>query len=315
MFTCFNALKILVMGGSRFVGRSLVEKLKRENHEIYLFTRGLTPLPENVHHIKGDRKSDDLSKLKGLKFDVVVDSSGRQVEDSKRVLDQTGVPDDRFIYISSAGIYSANQEFPLDELSPIDPNSRHIGKSNTENWLIKEGIPFTSFRPTYIYGPNNYNPIERWFFDRITYSRPIPIPGDGETITQLGHVEDLADAILISMSKKISINKCYNCSGSRGITFNGLVQLAAEASGRSIASLKFHYFDACKLDPKARKVFPLRLKHFCTDIGLIEKDLGWKPKFSLKEGLIDSYQNDYLKKPTNDPDFSMDDKLISNSCN
>ncbi|HCA60481.1 MAG TPA: 3-beta hydroxysteroid dehydrogenase, partial [Synechococcales bacterium UBA8647] len=51
-----------------------------------------------------------------------------------------------------------------------------------------EGIPFTSFRPTYIYGPGNYNPVENWFFDRIVHGRPVPIPGDGTTITQLGHV-------------------------------------------------------------------------------------------------------------------------------
>ncbi len=298
------------MGGSRFVGRSLVEKLKKENHEIYLFTRGLTPLPDGINHIKGDRSSEDLNQLKGLKFDVVIDSSGRQVKDSQSVLEKVGFPENRFIYISSAGIYATNQELPLDELSTVDPNSRHIGKAQTENWLLNEGIPFTSFRPTYIYGPYNYNPIERWFFDRIINSRPIPIPGDGETLTQLGHVEDLAEAIILAMKKDISINKCYNCSGKKGITFNGLVEKAAEAAGIATDSLKYKYFDTSKLDPKARKVFPLRFNHFLTDISKIQNDLDWKPTFSLEQGLRNSYLVDYSQNPTRNLDFSIDEKLI-----
>ena len=64
----------------------------------------------------------------------------------------------RQVYVSSAGVYADSEQWPLDESSPTDPQSRHAGKADTEAWLRKEGIPFTSFRPTYIYGPGNYNP-------------------------------------------------------------------------------------------------------------------------------------------------------------
>ena len=94
------------------------------------------------------------------------------------------------------------------------------------------GIPFTSFRPTYIYGPGNYNPIERWFFDRILHNRPVPLPGDGSTITQLGHVDDLAEAMARSIDVEAATNRIYNCSGKQGITFKGLIQAAAMACGR-----------------------------------------------------------------------------------
>ena len=56
----------------------------------------------------------------------------------------------------------------LDEDAAVDPASRHAGKAETEAWLLKEGIPFTSFRPTYIVGPGNYNLVERWF-DRVCH--------------------------------------------------------------------------------------------------------------------------------------------------
>jgi len=107
---------------------------------------------------------------------------------------------------------------PLSENAPLDPNSRHKGKFETENWLINQKIPFTSFRPTYIYGPGNYNKIENWFFERLFTNKSIPIPGDGSLITQLGHVSDLTDVMIRCINFENSKNNIYNCSGEKGVT-------------------------------------------------------------------------------------------------
>ncbi len=299
------------MGGTRFVGKALVKKLLSQRHSLTLFTRGHQVIPAKVEHLKGDRTtSEGLQLLEGRSFDVIVDTSGRELEDSKRVLNITGIPTHRFLYLSSAGIYASSQRFPLNEENPLDPLSRHVGKANTENWLRKEGIPFTCFRPTYIYGPGNYNPIERWFFDRILNDRPVPLPGDGQTITQLGHVNDLADAMVRSLQVDQMVNRSYNCSGKFGVTFLGLVEAATKACGKDIESIKTMSFDPSKLDPKARKVFPLRLSHFLTDITRLQMDLDWQPQFDLEEGLIDSYRNDYLLNPTSQTDFKADVDLL-----
>ena len=217
-------LKVLFYGGTRFVGKALVSNLLSKGHEIFVFTRGNLPVPQNIIHLKGDRSNDeDLKKLSDHSFDLIVDSSGRKLEDTQRLLKFSGLPNYRFIYISSAGVYDNTQLFPVSEDSPIDLESRHIGKAKTESWLKGEGIPFTSFRPTYIYGPGNYNPIEKWFFDRITNGRTIPVPLDGQAITQLGHVSDLAEAIAKSLETDTAINQIYNCSGSKAVTFKGLI--------------------------------------------------------------------------------------------
>ena len=60
----------------------------------------------------------------------------------------------------------------------------------------------------------------------------------------------------------------------------------------------------------SRKLFPIRLNHFFTDISDIENDLNWKPSFDLKKGLLDSYENDYLLRPRTSIDFSLDEKLF-----
>ena len=304
-------MDILVMGGTRFVGRPLVERLRASGHALTLFSRGRQPVPGGVEHLGGDRSSDEgLAVLDGRRFDVIIDSSGRTQEDSRRVVERTGAPSHRFVYVSSAGVYADSELWPLDEDAPTDPASRHAGKAETEDWLRAEGIPFTSFRPTYIVGPGNYNPIERWFFDRIVHGHPVPLPGDGSTITQLGHVSDLAAAMARSIEVEAAANRIYNCTGTQGVTFRGLVLEAARAAGRDPAQVEIRSFDPSALDPKARKAFPLRLAHFLTDTTRVRRELAWEPAFDLAATLADSYANDYALR-SESPDVSGDAALLA----
>ena len=304
-------MDILVMGGTRFVGRPLVERLRACGHALTLFSRGRQPVPGGVEHLAGDRSSDEgLAVLDGRRFDVIIDSSGRTQEDSRRVVERTGAPSQRFVYVSSAGVYADSELWPLDEDAPTDPASRHAGKAETEDWLRAEGIPFTSFRPTYIVGPGNYNPIERWFFDRIVHGHPVPLPGDGSTITQLGHVSDLAAAMARSIEVEAAANRIYNCTGTQGVTFRGLVLEAARAAGRDPAQVEIRSFDPSALDPKARKAFPLRLAHFLTDTTRVRRELAWEPAFDLAATLADSYANDYALR-SESPDVSGDAALLA----
>ena len=259
----------------------------------------------------GDRATaEGLAALAGRQFDVIVDSSGRTLEDSRSVLEITGAPSHRFVYVSSAGVYADSELWPLSETSPTDPESRHSGKLDTEAWLLAQKIPFTSFRPTYIVGAGNYNPVESWFFDRIVHGRPVPLPGDGSTITQLGHVNDLATAMALSIGVDAAANRIYNCSSVQGISFRGLVAAAARACGKDPDTVEIRSFDPSALDKKARKAFPLRLAHFLTDVQRVQRELAWTPRYSVEAALEDSYTNDYaLRQPTS-PDFSGDAALI-----
>jgi nucleoside-diphosphate-sugar epimerase len=306
-----SGVKILVMGGTRFVGKPLVAQLLSEGHQLTLFTRGKNPVPAAVEHLCGDRSTaEGLATLQGRSFDVIVDSSGRTLDDSRAVIERTGAPSHRFLYVSSAGVYADSELWPLSEDSPTDPQSRHSGKLDTEAWLSTEKIPFTSFRPTYIVGAGNYNPVESWFFDRIMHGRPVPLPGDGTTITQLGHVNDLAAAMALSLGVDAAANRVYNCSSVQGITFRGLVAAAARACGKDPASVEIRSFDPAGLDKKARKAFPLRLAHFLTDVTRVQRELAWTPAYSVEAAMADSYANDYAGRMPTSPDFSGDEALI-----
>ena len=305
-------MKILVMGGTRFVGKSLVQKLILQNYDIDIFTRGNKPNPKGANLIKGDRNNlQDILKLKNNKYDIVFDISGRELSQTKILIENINENFDRYVYVSSAGVYQDSQELPINEKDPIDKDSRHIGKYESEKWLIDNKIPFTSFRPTYIYGPGNYNKIENWFFERIVSLKKVPIPFDGSLITQLGHVSDLTDAMIKCLSQIKTKNNIYNCSGEKGITIKGLVMICADVCNIDRNDIELLSFDYRKLDTKSRKSFPIRLNHYHTSISKIKEDLDWEPKYNLINGLQNSFQNDFKSKLNATFNFDSDNNLFN----
>jgi UDP-glucose 4-epimerase len=214
--------------------------------------------------------------------------------------------------MSSAGVYLKSDQMPHVEGDAVDPKSRHKGKFETEAYLTQQGLPVTSIRPTYIYGPQNYNDLEAWFFDRIVRNRPIPIPGNGLHITQFGHVKDLAAAMAAVLGKSQAVGQIYNVSGDRYVTFDGLARACAIAAGKSDQDLQIVHYDAKKFDFGKRKAFPMRTQHFFASVDKAKTELGWHPEYDLISGLKDSFLNDYLAsgRDQTEVDFSVDDEIL-----
>lgn len=308
-------MRILIMGGTRFIGIYLTKILVEKGHEVVLFNRGNKPSPvEGLQQIHGDRTDAEQLKdlLKNESFDAIFDNNGRKLNDTKSLADLYQDKVQHFIYMSSAGVYLKSDQMPHQEADEIDPKSRHYGKYETETYLQENNLPWTSIRPTYIYGPLNYNPLEAWFFDRITANRPIPIPGNGLHITQLGHVKDLANAMAAVLDNQKAIGQVYNISGDRYVTFDGLAKACAVAAGKSSDELKLVHYDPKQFDFGKRKAFPMRVQHFFADIQKAKEDLNWQPEYDLISGLKDSFQNDYLAnaKQPSEIDFSVDDEIL-----
>lgn len=308
-------MRILIMGGTRFIGVALTKILVKQGHKVVLFNRGNKPAPvEGITQIHGDRKnaSELKEKLAGESFDAIFDNNGRELSDTQPLVELFNGKIQHFVYVSSAGVYLPSEEMPHIEGDKVDPNSRHKGKHETETYLADSGIPFTSIRPTYIYGPGNYNDLEAWFFDRLVRNRPILIPGDGIHFTQFGHVKDLAMAMAAVLGNKKAIGQIYNISGDRFVTFTGLAQLCAEAVGKSPADVELIYYDPKKFSFGKRKAFPIRAKHFFADVNKAMNELNWQPEFDLLSGLKDSFKNDYLANQRDkvEIDFSTDEEIL-----
>ena len=302
------------MGGTRFIGVYLTKILVNQGHEVVLFNRGNHPAPVGVKQIQGDRQDTAQLKVKLAQenFDAIFDNNGRELSDTQPLVEIFKDRVQHFVYVSSAGVYLKSEQMPHIEGDPVDPNSRHKGKHHTETYLAESGIPWTSIRPVYIYGPQNYNDLEAWFFDRLVRNRPIPIPGNGKYITQLGHVEDLANAMASVLGNQNAIGKIYNISGDRYVTFDGLAQACAQAIGKSSDEVKLVHYEPAEFDFGKRKAFPMRQQHFFADIHQAKTELNWQPQYDLVSGLKDSFQNDYLAsgRDSSDLDFALDEEIL-----
>ena len=306
-------MRILIMGGTRFIGVYLTKILVEQGHEVVLFNRGNKPAPvEGIQQIHGDRTDANQikEKLANENFDAIFDNNGRKLGDTQPLADLFKGKVKHFVYMSSAGVYLKSPEMPHIEGDKIDPKSRHYGKYETETYLQEQQLPWTSIRPTYIYGPQNYNPLESWFFDRIVNNRPIPVPGNGLHITQLGHVKDLANAMVAVLGNEKAIGQVYNISGKRYVTFDGLAGACAVAAGKSAENLNIVHYDPKQFDFGKQKAFPLRVQHFFADVHKAMNELNWQPEFDLISGLKDSFQNDYQTTEKAEVDFSLDDEIL-----
>eukprot|EP00850_Spirogloea_muscicola_P012046 SM000076S21867 [mRNA] locus=s76:593395:596784:- [translate_table: standard] len=314
--------KILMLGGTRFIGLYLARLLVKDGHEVTLFTRGKSPVTQQipgesdeeyaeysskVKHLKGDRGDPEAVKsaLEGTGFQVVYDINGREATDLEPLLD--ALPNlEHYIFCSSAGVYLKTDQLPHREQDAVD---RHKGKLDTEALLQSRGVAFTSVRPVYIYGPLNYNPVEEWFFQRLAAGRPIPVPNSGLQITQLGHVKDLAVAFVKILGNEKAIGQIYNISGPKYVTFDGIAKACAKAGGFPAPEI-IHY-NPKEFDFGKKKGFPLRDQHFFASNEKAEKELGWKPEFDLVEGLTDSYNHDFGRGTfRKEADFSTDDMVL-----
>ena len=308
-------MRILVIGGTRFIGVYLTKQLVAAGHEVVLLNRGNHPAPvDGLETIVCDRTNSEALKtaLAGQSFDAVFDNNGRELAHTQPLVDLFKGKLKHFIYVSSAGVYAKSDQMPHIEGDPVDPNSRHKGKFHTEDYLKEQGVPFTAIRPVYIYGPENYNPLEAWFFDRLVRDRHIPIPGSGMALTHLGHCDDLASAMVSVLGNPNAIGQIYNISGPKAITFDGLAKACATAIGKDPDAIKIVHYDPAQFDFGKKKAFPMRVQHFFTDISKAQDELSWQPKFDLIEGLRDSYENDYLakNKSESDVDFSCDQQIL-----
>lgn len=317
--------KILMLGGTRFIGVYLARMLVEAGHEVTLLTRGKKPvtfqIPDDtdesyaayadaVKHIAADRSDPEGIKaaISGKDFQVVYDMNGREAEDVEPILD--ALPNiEQYIFCSSAGVYKKSDQMPHCEGDEVDFNSRHKGKLYTEQLLDSRGVNWTSVRPVYIYGPLNYNPVEEWFFHRIAAGRPIPVPGSGMQVTQMGHVKDLATAFMKILGNPKASKQVYNISGARYVTFAGLAKACAIAAGAPEPEIVL--YNPKEYDFGKSKAFPFRDQHFFTSIVKAQEELDWTPEFDLVDGLRDSYEKDFGRgNYRKAADFTCDDMIL-----
>lgn len=324
--------RILVIGGTRFSGLYLVHELANRGAHVFILNRGSKPIGDASLKVPGetddhfaernsrttsiiaDRTDPDALKaaLQGQSFDVIYDNNGRKLSDSAALIDMAKDMGAHFVYMSSAGVYLKSEVMPHIEGDATDPNSRHKGKLDTEQYLRSSGVNHTSIRPTYIYGALNYNPLEQWFFERLDKGMPICIPGHGAHLTGLGHVRDLASAMAACAHNPTAFGQVYNVQDRTAVTFDGVAKLFAKTMGKPEPEI-IHY-NPKDFDFGKKKAFPFRPQHFFCSPNKALKELDWSIEYDLTAGMQDTYQNDFLIKKEMGKlknDFETDDIILN----
>ncbi|TGA97608.1 NAD-dependent epimerase/dehydratase family protein [Sporolactobacillus shoreae] len=207
-------MRILILGGTVFLGRHLAEIAKKRGHSMTLFNRGHHPeVFSDIEQLHGDRDGD-LEVLKNRRWDAVIDTSGyvpRIVRQSAQLLSQLT---DHYTFISSISVYQDFSKSNITEQAEVgkldDEAVEDIGKDNYGplkalcESVVQEVMPGRSLviRPGLIVGP--HDPTDRFTYWawRIRKGGTVLAPGNPEAPVQWIDVRDLASWILDMVEKK-----------------------------------------------------------------------------------------------------------------
>jgi 2'-hydroxyisoflavone reductase len=191
-------VKILILGGTVFLGRYVVETALARGHHVTLFNRGRQNphlFPE-VEKLRGDRDGD-LAALRGRLFDAVVDPSGYRPEQVRAAVEALGGPIRHYTFISSLSVY---RDFrpgrSFDEDAPLEEGSDGYGplKARSEE-ALDAALPgrVAHVRPGLIVGPHDPTGRFTYWPRRVASGGRVLAPGRPERPVQFVDVRDLSD--------------------------------------------------------------------------------------------------------------------------
>lgn len=236
-------MNILIIGGTRFLGRHLVDSALARGHQVTLFNRGKTnpDLFPQIETILGDREHD-LDKLAGRAWDAVIDTCGyfpRIVRLAAISLEQSV---ERYVFISSISVYADTKKIGINESDPVgridDETIEEItGESYGPLKALCEKAALDAYgkrglviRPGLIVGPND--PTDRFTYwpVRTAHGGEILAPEKPDIPVQIIDVRDLADFTIKLIENKAS--GIYNGTGpDYELTLGAVLQTCKQVSG------------------------------------------------------------------------------------
>ena len=204
-------MRMLVHGGTKFLGRHVVEHALAREHEVTLFNRGQT-LPDlfpQTQKLRGDREGD-LSALEGRAWDAVVDTSGYVPGTVARTLDALGDVG-HYTFVSTISVY-ADASTPPTVSSPLTDDEEYGGNKVRCEAVVRERFPDAFVpRPGLIVGP--WDPTNRFTYwvTRLADGGRALVPAPPDAPAQVIDARDLAGWIVRAAEDRVS--GTYNAVG------------------------------------------------------------------------------------------------------
>ncbi|WP_039832061.1 SDR family oxidoreductase [Nocardiopsis valliformis] len=239
-------MRILVLGGTSFVGRAIVEDALQAGHEVTLFNRGRSApdLFPRTKRLLGDRDEGDYASLAEGTWDAVVDVSGFVPRHVRQATDALDDRVGRYLFISSNAVYAPGPGPGADESAPVrapEWDTEEIGrhtygplKAACEQELgSRYGSRATVVRPGVLAGPHDHGDHLTYWVRRAAKGGKVVLPGDPGQPVQLLDARDLARLVVRLLEE--DRGGVFNATGpAEPLTLMEMLRTCAEAAGSEI---------------------------------------------------------------------------------
>ena len=305
-------MRILIIGGTRFIGPHIVRSLSNEGHDITLFHRGKfkIDLHNGVKYILGDRQKlvEFYDQFKDLAPHLVLDMIPVTEQDAKDVMNIfTGIAK-RLVAISSQDVYRAYGKLIGIENCPIEPvllsedsplrekiypyrdkfkpdnKMYYYDKILVERvYMSNPELPCTILRFPMVYGPGDYQHRLFPYLKRMDDKRPAILLEQSMAVWQWtkGYVEDVANAVVLAITNEQAKDRIYNVGEVEATTEADWVRTIGNAAGwneKVVAVPKEKMPDSWIQDIDTAQ-------HLVTDTSRIREELGYRESVSNDEAL------------------------------
>jgi nucleoside-diphosphate-sugar epimerase len=238
-------VRILVLGGTAFVGRAIVEDALSSGAEVTLFGRGQTgaELFPGLARLIGDRDTGDYSALQAGRWDAVVDVSGYVPRHVAQAMEALGDRAGRYLFISSHAVYQDEGVGPgSTEDTPRRPalrdteDLRNYGSLKVaceDDVVARYGSRATIVRPGKVAGPHDSQDGLTYWVRRAALGGRVAVPGDPEQPVQIIDSRDLAR--LVGQLLIDDRGGAFHAVGpAEPVTLGGLIETCARVAGTQI---------------------------------------------------------------------------------
>jgi 2'-hydroxyisoflavone reductase len=236
-------LRALVLGGTRFIGKRLVETLLAGGHRVTILNRGrkLHPWGSRVTRVVGDRKSArDLKRAAHGGKDVIFDFLSYDAEDARLAVEVFDGKTARFVQISTCSVYWSTGDFPcpvpeeeFDRFTDFEEQAASIeygygyAKRKAEEVLRKAhaetGFPYTTIRMPIVGGEADPSTRYYSYFRRIRDGKPLVLPDGGRRKFRHVYVGDVAETLARLPKISESVGREYNLACQEELTLKEVV--------------------------------------------------------------------------------------------
>lgn len=207
---------ILILGGTNFIGRVVVEKLlNNPAYSITLFNRGKrnAGLFAEVPQLHGDREADGFSLIMSKNWDCIIDLSGYYPVSFGKLLNDLKGKVGRYVFVSTISVYDLGKVIgrTIDESEPLLacseeqktsalPDAYGEKKAEMERLLMDcEWLDKILLRPSLVYGKYDFTDRFYYWLWRAKFAGQMALPDKGHDVTSITYVNDLADLIIASI--------------------------------------------------------------------------------------------------------------------